>query len=405
MAIKNIKSFLKRAFRSNVTDEQLSRYVSLYSTQRQSDRTFYQALKTTYMAALVSPNFLFKMEKKPTEITKVNDHELAVRLSYFLHSSMPDQRLLELASKNQLSKPEVLSQEINRMFKSPKLTNFSENFSGQWLMLRSLDRLQPDMKKFPYWDKRLKDSMKNEAVTLFHSILTNNESIKKFISNDDIYINETLAKHYGISNIKGNQIRKVKAPSNRGGILTLSSTLAVTSMPARTSPVKRGKWILDELLGTPPPEAPADVDPLETTAKVNPNMSLREKLELHRADEACASCHRIMDALGFCIENFDPLGKWRDKENGKPIDTGGILPDGTKLNGLKSLQDYLVSKEEKFAEHLISKLLIYALGRGLEESDYKTISSIVVKTRDKGYRFQDIIVAIIESVPFQMKKP
>lgn len=404
-AIKNIKAFLQRAFRSQVNDEQLTRYVSLYSQQRKSGRSFYQALKTSYMAALVSPNFLFKMEQKPGEISKTSDYELAVRLSYFLHSSMPDERLLDLASKNQLSKAEVFKQETERLLKSPKLLEFSKNFSGQWLMLRSLDRLQPDMEKFPYWNDKLKDSMKNEAVTLFHTILSNNESIKKFISNEDIYINETLARHYGISNIQGEQIRKVKAPSNRGGILTMSSTLAVTSMPARTSPVKRGKWILDEILGTPPPEPPADVDPLETTEKVNPNMSLRKQLELHRADEACASCHRIMDAFGFCIENFDPLGKWRDKENGRPIDTGGVLPDGTKLSGLKSLQDYLVSKEEKFAEHLISKLLIYALGRGLEESDYKTISSIVAKTKNGGYRFQDIIHAISESVPFQMKKP
>ena len=404
-AIKNIKSFLQRAFRSNVSDEQLSRYVNLYSQQRKSGRSFYQALKTSYMAALVSPNFLFKMEQKPSQIAKASDYELAVRLSYFLTSSMPDKRLLELASKRELSNPAVFKQEVQRLLKSPKLAAFSENFSGQWLMLRSLDRLKPDMKKFPYWNTRLKDSMKSEAVTLFHTILSNNESIKKFISNEDIYINETLAKHYGISNIKGNHIRKVKAPANRGGILTLSSTLTVTSMPARTSPVKRGKWILDEVLGTPPPEPPADVDPLESTEKVNPNMSLREQLELHRADEACASCHRIMDTFGFCIENFDPLGKWRDKENGKKIDTGGTLPDGTELKGLKSLQDYLVSKEEKFAEHLISKLLIYSLGRGLEESDYKTISSIVVKTRENGYRFQDIIHAITESTPFQMKKP
>jgi len=405
IAIKNIKAFTQRAFRQNVSDEQLTRYVSLYSKQRKSGRSFHQALKTAYMAALVSPNFLFRMEKKPNEITKVTDYELAVRLSYFLHSTMPEKRLLDLAAKNQLSKPDVFKVEVQRMLKSPKLIEFSENFSGQWLMLRSLDRLQPDMEKFPYWNDSLKDSMKNEAVTLFHTILSSNESIKKFISNEDIYINETLAKHYGISNIKGNHIRKVKAPANRGGILTLSSTLTVTSMPARTSPVKRGKWILDEVLGTPPPEAPADVDPLETTAEVNPNMSLREKLELHRADEACASCHRIMDTFGFCIENFDALGKWRDKENGKPIDTGGTLPDGTELSGLKSLQGYLVSKDEKFAEHLITKLLIYALGRGLEESDYKTISSIVSQTKDNGYRFQDIIIAITESVPFQMKKP
>ena len=404
-AIKNIRIFLERAFRAKVTDDQLTRYVGLYTKQRKSGRNFYQGLKTAYMAALVSPNFLFRLEKKPEKISKANDYELAVRLSYFLHSTMPDEQLLQQAAKGQLSKPDVFRKEVQRLLNSPKVVTFSENFSGQWLMLRSLDRLQPDMKKFPYWNNRLKDSMRNEAVTLFHTILTKNESIKKFISNDEIYVNETLAGHYGIKGIKGNEIRSVKAPEGRGGVLTLSSTLAVTSMPARTSPVKRGKWIMDEILGTPPPEPPADVDPLETTEKANPNMSLREKLELHRQDPDCAGCHRIMDTFGFCVENFDALGKWRDKENGKPIDTGGVLPDGTELSGLKSLQDYLVSKDDKFAEHLISKLLIYALGRGLEEADYKTISSIVVKTRENGYRFQDILIAITESVPFQMKKP
>lgn len=404
-AIQNIKTFIQRAFRKNVSDDELARYVNLYTNERKSGRSFYQALKTSYMAALVSPNFLFRMEKRPEGIVKADNYELAVRLSYFLHSSMPDEQLLSIAALGELNNPKVFRSEVERLMKSPRLINFSENFSGQWLMLRSLDRLQPDMKKFPEWNDRLRDSMKSEAVTLFHTILSNNDSIKKFITNEDIYINETLAKHYGIPNIKGNEIRSIKAPSNRGGILTMSSTLAVTSMPARTSPVKRGKWILDEVLGTPPPEPPADVSPLEETAKINPNLSLRKKLELHREDEGCASCHRIMDAFGFSIENFDPLGKWRDTEDGKPIDTGGVLPDGTELTGLKSLQDYLVSKEDKFAEHMISKLLIYALGRGLEESDYKTVSGILVKTRENGYRFQDIILAITESVPFQMKKP
>ena len=357
------------------------------------------------MAALVSPNFLFRLETKPEKISPVNDYELAVRLSYFLTSTMPDDQLLALASKNLLSQPAVYKQEIERLLSSKKLMNFSENFSGQWLMLRSLDRLHPDMKKFPEWNEDLKDSMKNEAVTLFHSILTKNESIKKFIDNDEIFVNETLAKHYGIPNISGANFRAVKAPESRGGILTMSSTLAVTSMPARTSPVKRGKWILDEVLGTPPPEPPADVSPLEETEKVNPNLSLRKKLELHRADEGCASCHRIMDSFGFCLENFNPLGKWRDTEDGKPIETGGELPDGTKLTDLKSLQQYIISKEDKFAEHLITKLLVYATGRGTEESDYKTIAAIVAKTKDNGYRFQDIIIEICNSVPFRMKSP
>ena len=404
-AIKNIKDFLERAYRSKVSDEQLSRYVNLYSKVRKGGRSPYQSLKTAYMAALVSPNFLFRLESKPEKISPVNDYELAVRLSYFLTSTMPDDQLLALASKNLLSQPAVYKQEIERLLSSKKLMNFSENFSGQWLMLRSLDRLHPDMKKFPEWNEDLKDSMKNEAVTLFHSILAKNESIKKFIHNDEIFVNETLAKHYGIPNISGANFRAVKAPESRGGILTMSSTLAVTSMPARTSPVKRGKWILDEILGTPPPEPPADVSPLEETEKVNPNLSLRKKLELHRADEGCASCHRIMDSFGFCLENFNPLGKWRDTEDGKPIETGGELPDGTKLTDLKSLQQYIISKEDKFAEHLITKLLIYATGRGTEESDYKTIAAIVAKTKDSGYRFQDIIIEICNSVPFRMKRP
>lgn len=404
-AITNIRTFVQRAFRKKVSDNQLSRYVNLYTKERKSGRSFYQALKTSYMAALVSPHFLFRMEDKPKEVAKANDSELATRLSYFLHSSMPDKQLLSKAAKGELSNPQTFKTEVQRLLKSPNAANFSENFSGQWLMLRSLDRLQPDMKKFPEWNTQLKDSMKNEAVTLFHTILSNNDSIKKFISNDEIYINETLAKHYKIPNIKGNQIRRIKAPANRGGILTMSSTLAVTSMPARTSPVKRGKWIMEEVLGTPPPDPPEDISPLEETGKANPNMSLREKLELHRADEGCASCHRIMDVYGFCFENFDPMGKWRKTENGRPIETGGTLPDGTKLEGLVNLKDYIVSKDEKFAEHLISKLLIYALGRGLEESDYKTISAIVSSTQKNGYRFQDIILAITESVPFQMKKP
>ncbi|MCM8540794.1 MAG: DUF1592 domain-containing protein [Lentisphaeraceae bacterium] len=404
-AIQNIKSFLQRAFRKNVTDEELTPYVNLYTKERKSGRTFYQALKTSYMAALVSPNFLFRMEKQPENTVKADNYELAVRLSYFLHSSMPDEQLLSIAALGELNNPKVFKSEVERLLKSPRLTSFSENFSGQWLMLRSLDRLQPDKKQFPEWNNELKDSMKNEAVTLFHTILSNNDSIQKFISNEDIYINETLAKHYGIPNIKGKEIRSIKAPANRGGILTMSSTLAVTSMPARTSPVKRGKWIMEEVLGTPPPEPPEDISPLEETGKANPNMSLREKLELHRADEGCASCHRIMDVYGFCFENFDPMGKWRNTENGRPIETGGTLPDGTKLEGLSNLKEYIISKDENFAEHLISKLLIYALGRGLEESDYKTISSIVSQTKKDGYRFQDIILAITESVPFQMKKP
>ncbi|MCM8525590.1 MAG: DUF1592 domain-containing protein, partial [Lentisphaeraceae bacterium] len=212
-AIQNIKTFIQRAFRKNVSDDELARYVNLYTNERKSGRSFYQALKTSYMAALVSPNFLFRMEKRPEGIVKADNYELAVRLSYFLHSSMPDEQLLSIAALGELNNPKVFRSEVERLMKSSRLINFSENFSGQWLMLRSLDRLQPDMKKFPEWNDRLRDSMKSEAVTLFHTILSNNDSIKKFITNEDIYINETLAKHYGIPNIKGNEIRSIKAPS------------------------------------------------------------------------------------------------------------------------------------------------------------------------------------------------
>ncbi|MCM8538211.1 MAG: DUF1592 domain-containing protein [Lentisphaeraceae bacterium] len=402
LAKKNLEAFLTRAFRNKVDQATVQPYLNLYNKMTKAGRNHLQALKTAYVASLVSTKFLFRQEQAPKEIASATNYELASRLSYFLTSSMPDDRLLQLAAEKKLTNKQVLLTEAKRLLKSDAVKEFSKNFAGQWLQLRSLDRLQPDTQVFPEWNHELKESMKMEATTFFEDIVLNNRPMREFIATNKIFINETLAKHYGLKGIKGDRIRRVDT-KKRGGILTLASVLSVTSEPARTSPVKRGKWVLDEVLGTPPPPPPENVS-LDEATEADPTLTFREKLAKHRDSDDCRGCHSKMDPMGFSFENYDALGKWRDKESGRPIQAGGTMPSGLELTGVKSLQDYLIKKEDQFVEHLVSKLIIYATGRGLEEVDFKTISNVMEKTKAKNYKFQDVILEIVQSPTFTLKK-
>jgi hypothetical protein len=356
---------------------------------------------------LMSPNFLFRTERDPANLAPgashtVSDLELASRLSFFLWSSIPDEELLQLAEQKRL-RP-VLAAQVRRMLTDPKAKSLVENFAGQWLQLRNIPGWRPDPEKFPQFDEALRSAMKAETEQFFEYIVREDRSVLDFINADYSFVNERLARHYGMSGIRGNYFRKVPVNGEeRGGVITQASVLMVSSYPTRTSPVVRGKWILENILATPPPPPPPNVPDLKAEA-ANSAKDLRAALEKHRSNPACASCHVRLDAMGFSLENFDAIGKFRAVEDGVKVDASGSLPGGIHFVGPAGLKQMLMGRKEYFVECISEKLLTYALGRGLEHYDLPVVRQIRREASAKEFRFSEVVLAVVNSVPFQMRR-
>ncbi|HET6572940.1 MAG TPA: DUF1592 domain-containing protein [Fimbriiglobus sp.] len=405
-ARKIVAEFARRAFRRPVKPAEVERLMTLYALAESKGEPFEKAIRLPLKAVLVSPHFLFRIEDDPKEpggVRTLDDFELATRLSYFLWSSMPDEELFALAGRGELSKPGVLKVQIDRMLKDPKSSALVENFAGQWLQLRNLKTVSPDPGTFHGWDDDLRAAMAMESELFFEYVVKNDRSVLEFLDADYTFVNERLAKHYGIPKVYGRSFRRVKLPDNRrGGVVTQASVLTVTSNPTRTSPVKRGKWVYENILGlTAPPPAP-DVPELPPVGQLKG--TLRQQMEQHRANPSCATCHAKLDPLGFGLENFNGIGAWRDKDNNLPVDATGVLPDGNKFDGPAELRKVLLGKADQFRRCLAEKLMTYALGRGLEYYDKCALDEVTAKLKSGNDRFSALVLAIAESDAFRKRK-
>ena len=394
------------AFRRRVTDEDLAPLLSLFGKKLAAGASYEEALRPSLQSLLLHPSFLFRIEADQPGRSewKVDDFELATRLSYFLWASMPDRRLLKLADEGKLSAPATLRTEALRMINDPRSETLSRHFAGQWLGFEDVrDIAQPDAKRFPTFTQSLRVSMYRESVEFFNYLVRANRPARELIQSDYTFVNAELAQHYGIAGVEGTQLQRIAlADANRGGVIGQAAILTATSMPLRTSPVKRGKWILDTLLGTPPPPPPPDAGVLPGDDKSTAGLSFRETLEVHRTKASCAGCHEKIDPLGFGLENFDAIGRWRTKDaNGKPVDSLATLPGDITFSSPKELKDLLLSSDELFMRNLARKMLAYALGRPLEYYDEPVVTDLVAKLRKDNLKMQTLILSVIESPPFQ----
>ena len=407
-AKKIIEQFAPKIFRRPVENEEVTQLLALYDRAVKQGQSPEEAVKLALKAMLVSPKFLFRIETdQPSEQPyRINDFELASRLSYFLWSSMPDEELFRLAAEKQLSQTPVVEQQVKRMIADPKARVFAENFASQWLRVRELTTTAlPDRNKFPQFTTELRDSMMREPIALFDSILKENASLLNLLDSDYTFLNEELAKHYGITDVKGKAFRRVKlSDHNRGGVLGMAAVLTLTSYPLRTSPVLRGKWVLEEVLGTPPPPPPPMVKSLPQDERPRDGLTFRQQLEKHRADPNCAGCHKRMDPLGLGLENFDAIGRWRAEIQGKPVDASGVLSTGEAFVGPAELKKLLLQRQDLFLRNLTSKLLSYALGRGLEYYDAPVVKQIVHSVAANGCRSSVLLTEIVKSYPFQYRR-
>jgi hypothetical protein len=399
----------RRAFRRPVTDADLKPLMAFYRSGR-AEGNFDFGIEKALRAILVSPDFLFRVEQdppntKPGSVYRISDLDLASRLSFFLWSSVPDDTLLALAEKNKLREPAVLAAQLRRMLDDPRAASLVSNFAGQWLYTRSLSQQKPDPDAFPEFDESLRTGFQRETELFFQDILREDRPLIELLDANYTFLNQRLAEHYGIPDIYGPQFRKVTlADANRGGLLGQGSLLTVTSYPNRTSVVQRGKWILENLLGSPPPPPPPVPD-LVTHAQDGHKLTMREAMEMHRANAVCQSCHARMDPIGFSLENYDGVGKWRDKDDGSPIDASGKLPTGTKFEGPAGLKHLLSSNyRDQFYTTVTEKLLTYSLGRGLEYYDMPAVRAIIHQAARENYRMSAFVTAIVNSTPFQMRR-
>ncbi len=382
--------------------------LSFYQTGRNKG-DFDLGIEMALQRVLVDPQFIFRFEQEPENLAagavyRISDLELASRLSFFLWSSIPDDELRQVAAAGKLHEPAVLERETRRMLADPKAEALVSNFAGQWLYLREVKNQHPQAKEF---DDNLREAFRRETELFFESIIREDHNALDLLNADYTFVDERLARHYGIPNIYGSQFRRVTLPGNdRRGLLGQGSILLVTSVSNRTSPVARGKWVLENILGSPPPLPPPNVPALEDTGKTGgpAPVSVRQKMELHRSNPVCAACHKIMDPIGFSLENFDLTGKWRTKDEGVAVDASGQMVDGTKLNGPASLREALLSRPDVFVSTLTEKLLTYATGRGLKYYDMPAVRAIVRDAAAKDYRFSSLILGIVESPPFQLRK-
>lgn len=403
-----LQRLLRLAYRRDVTDDDLMVPMKFFSERFASDG-FDAGMESALSAVLVNPHFLFRVEKQPEgtssgRVYQVSDFELASRLSYLLWSSGPDEELLSLAAASRLHIPEVLQSQVIRMLADGRSQSLVDNFVAQWLYLRNLESFKPDMRLFTDFDDNLRIAMRRETELLFDDIVKNDRSVLDLISTKTTFLNERLARHYGIAGVVGSHFRPVEmsAASHRGGILRHGSVLAVTSYATRTSPTLRGNWILKNILGTPPPPPPANVPALkENTSQVS--LTVRERLAEHRANPACASCHNLMDPVGFAMENFDAVGRWRVFEGEQIVDSSGSMPDGSEIDSVESLEQGIVNRPEMLVGTLTEKLLTFALGRGVEPEDGPTVREIVRGSAKSSYSFSSIVTGIVQSTPFQKR--
>ena len=403
-------SMARRAFRRPVAARELDSYLALVKHAQQQEGSLAEGLAVGIQAILVSPDFLFRLERDRASTNRkaahhpISQHELATRLSYFLWSTMPDASLRRAADTGTLRNPRVLAAQIRRMLRDPKSHALAENFGGQWLQFRALESVTRDRERFPDFEDYLRLSMRRETSLFFENVIRQDRRILDFIDGRYSFLNERLARHYGVPDVSGPEFRRVDlSETPRGGVLTQGSVLTVSSYATRTSPVLRGRWVLDNLLDAPPPEPPADIPNLDD-AKIGTDVSMREQLAIHRTDPTCASCHRRMDPLGFGLENFDAVGAWRTVDGKFPIDATGSLPDGRSFDGPDELRAILKTDHQAFEQALTSKLLTYALGRGLERYDKRTVSGIVSRLPEHEYRFSGLILEIVNSLPFQSRR-
>ena len=408
---RQILSKLARlAYRRPVDSDDLSALLAVYETAR-NEGNFEDGIERALRALLVSPSFLFRVEEDHAEsldpaASQISDIELASRLSFFLWSSIPDEELLDVAERGLLSSDEELARQVRRMLADPRSEALVENFAGQWLELRKVSRVKPDEVLFPEFDDELRHAMRRETEMFFADILRHNRSVLDLLESRRTFLNERLARHYGISNVHGSQFREVQlSDPARGGLLGQASVLTVTSYPNRTSVVIRGKWVLENLLGMPPPPPPPDIPELEESHEEGQERTLRELMTLHSQNPTCASCHVRMDPIGFALENYDAIGRWRTHDGKVPIDASGELPGGITFDGPADLKHVFTNElRDSFAATVTEKLLTYALGRGLEYYDRPTVRSIVRENKASGFRLGDLILSVTRSMPFQMRR-
>jgi mono/diheme cytochrome c family protein len=404
-----LTTLTRRAYRRPVNQTDLEAPLSFFQRGRNNGGSFEAGIESALQFILASPEFLVRFEPDPDDIAaetayRISDLALASRLSFFLWSSIPDDQLLEVAASGKLRDPGVLREQTMRMLRDPRSEALTDNFAEQWLFLRNLKTTAPNLEDFPDFDDNLRQAMREETKLFFESILHEDRSVMDLLNADYTFVNERLARHYGIPNIYGSQFRRVPVTDEaRRGLLGQASILAVTSYPNRTSPVQRGKWILTNILGVPPTPPPPNVPELKENAEGSQRRSLRERMELHRSDTVCAGCHKVMDPVGFALENFDAIGRWRTRDDGASIDPSGTLFEGSQVDGPAALRRMLTSRPETFVGVMTEKMLTYALGRGVEYYDMPTVRKIVNQAGSNDFRFSNIVLGIVESTPFQMK--
>ncbi|HWJ57064.1 MAG TPA: DUF1592 domain-containing protein [Vicinamibacterales bacterium] len=410
-----LSQLARRAYRRPVTKDEVARLVSLAERVQGDTGSFEEGIASALQAILVSPDFLFRIERGEPRLTlsragvpigiRLTQHELASRLSYFLWASMPDAALAAAADRGALRQPAVLAAQVKRMLADPRSAALGENFAGQWLQVRALESASPDREKFPDFDHYLRTSMRRETELFVAAIVREDRSILDFLDGKFTFLNERLARHYGIDGVSGTGFRRVALPADgvRGGVITQASVLTVSSYATRTSPVLRGRWILDNILAAPPPDPPPNVPSLDA-AGVGTTTSVRQQLEQHRADPICASCHKRMDPLGFGLENFDAVGAWRTTDGAVPIDASGTLPDGRTFTGPTELRGILAGERDAFTRAITGKLMTYALGRGLERTDRRDVARMAKAIAASGYRFSSVVLQIVDSPAFQMRR-
>jgi hypothetical protein len=408
-----VASLTRRAYRRPVTASDTEAPLAFYREERAAGADFDAGIRAAVARVLASPYFLYRVERDPAggragAAHSVSDVELASRLSFFLWSSIPDDQLLRIAAAGRLREPGVLAAQVKRMTADPKADALVSNFTGQWLQLRNLEsRVTPDLLLFPDFDDNIRKAFRKETELFFAHIMRANRPALELLSADYTFVDERLARHYGIEGVYGSRFRQVKLTDpNRRGLLGQGSVLSLTSVATRTSPVLRGKYVLSTFLNTPPPPPPPDVPTLEESNKSGGTTpkTVREQMEKHRANPTCASCHRVIDPVGFALENFNSVGQWRaTTADGAPIDTAGVLADGSKVDGPARLRDVILSRPEAFVTILTERLMTYALGRGVEPGDMPVVRGIVRTAARSNYRFAAIIQGIVESAPFQQR--
>lgn len=403
-----VSNLVRRAYRQTASQTDSARVMEFYEQGRRTG-SFEAAIESAVQRILASPKFVFRVERDPADaapgaVARVSSLEMASRLSFFLWSSIPDDELLQVAAQGKLKDPAIFNRQVRRMLDDSKSDALVSNFAGQWLQLRNVRNVQPNTDEFPDFDDNLRQSLRRETELLFESIVHEDRNVLDLLTADYTFVNERLARHYGIPDIYGSRFRRVHvADEERRGLLGQGSILALTSHAERTSPVVRGKWILENILGMPVPPPPPDVPPLKANQEGEKPRTMREQMAEHRANAVCASCHKIMDPVGFALENFDAVGAWRSQDAGQRIDASGELADGTKVDGIAGLRKALVSRPELFANTLTEKLLTYALGRGLDYRDMPAVRAIVRDAARQDYRFSSILFGVVHSVPFQMR--